>query len=145
MSGKKTLTADEILAMSSSDEEKSDASSSSSQSSHKQKKQPLKAPRSLESTPLAKQSFTQPDPVISKLPEEIKSSFVEADEFQVIEQPIVINPYINPQTSKSANAVEQSFADRIKSEASELADKVAGGIDKVTDSITDVLFKKEDA
>ena len=145
MSGKKTLTADEILAMSSSDENDSEASSSSSHSSEKQKKKDPKTARSLETTPLAKQSFTQPDPVLSKLPEETKSSFVEVDEFQVIEQPIVINPYINPQTSKSANAVEQSFAARITSEANELANRVAGGIDKVTDSITDVLFKKEDA
>lgn len=73
MSAKKTLTADDILAESSSDEEKSDASSSSSHSSEKQKKQQLKTTRSLETTPLAKQSFTQPDPVLSKLPEEIKS------------------------------------------------------------------------
>jgi hypothetical protein len=58
MSGKKTLTADEILAMSSSDENDSAASSSSSHSSDKQKKKDPKTARSLETTPLAKQSFT---------------------------------------------------------------------------------------
>jgi hypothetical protein len=77
MSAKKTLTAEDILNESSSDEDKSDASSSSSHSSEKQKKHPQKGARSLETTPLAKQSFTQPDPVLSKLPEEIKQSLVE--------------------------------------------------------------------
>jgi len=78
MSGKKTLTADEILAMSSSDENDLDASSSSSHSSDKPKKKDPKTARSLETTPLTKHLT---DPVLSKLPEEIKSSFVEADEF----------------------------------------------------------------
>jgi hypothetical protein len=58
MSAKKTLTADEILAMSSSDEDNSGESSSSSHSSEKRKKQTPKTTRSLETTPLAKQSFT---------------------------------------------------------------------------------------
>lgn len=48
-------------------------------------------------------------------------------------------------SSKSANAVEQSFAAKITSEASLVVNKVSLGFDKVAESITDVLFKKEDA
>ena len=48
-------------------------------------------------------------------------------------------------TSKSANAVEQSFASRITAEASLVVNKVSTGLEKVTDGITDALFKKEDA
>jgi hypothetical protein len=38
--------------------------------------------------------------------EETKSSMVKEGGFEVIERPMVVNPYANPPTSKSANAVE---------------------------------------
>ena len=152
MSGKKmTLTAEDILAMSSSDEDHDSSDNKSSSSSHssadkKKLKEPQKTARSLETTPLAKH-FTSPDPEpkTGQHEEEKNSSLEEEGGFEVIEQPIVVNPYINPMTSKSANAVEHSFASRITAEASYVVNKVSSGLEKVTDGITDVLFKKEDA
>ena len=70
---------------------------------------------------------------------------VEEGGFEVIDQPLVVNPYANPSTSKSANAGEKSLAARFSSVVSGVADLVTEKIDKVADGITDSLFKVEDA